>query len=161
MRWVTIIFYLIGIIIFSLLVGMIVARTGAANVQGGFQVDAQLVTVQLPPLLVWSSSIFALALVGMGIRQEMIASKVLVLLTKLSDLKMVVDKVKTMHDHPDDYGFGTRQTNELLKSTARVLAENANRAKDIHTAIENLVHVIKHDFEQRTGTTIPPRMPKI
>lgn len=65
-----------------------------------------------------------------------------------------------IHANPDDHGFGTGGTNELL----RTLIDNQNEIhidhmsanKSLRYTIRELSHYVRWDATQRTGKTPPP-----
>lgn len=125
------------------------------------------VVVQLPELVVWSASIFALTMVGMSIRQEMLSTKIVAVLETLAKIKSTGEAVLNMHEHADDYGFGTRQTNSLLKIAMQVQKDLQDESRTIQTRLEadahstrqslvQLVNLLRYDIEQRTGKKVPP-----
>jgi len=121
--------------------------------------DTYAVSELMISIMVWSSSVFALTIVGMSIRQEMIATKIIALMTSLSGVKETVDITKVMHDHPDDYGFGSAETNKLLKESAEIQKKNSEELRETRRSLKELVHVMRHDIELRTGRPVPPQLP--
>lgn len=64
----------------------------------------------------WALGILALSIVVMAARQELMNKRIV-------DTLKNSYKLKEMHMHPDDYGFGSRKTNELLSDISAILKE--------------------------------------
>ncbi len=113
-------------------------------------------------LLEWGAGTAAVALVAIAVRVEFVSNK----LTQMRDiqLKGIQDDVAEsleMHRHPDDYGFGTKETNRALESATGVLEEVAKTTRSNAWAVRDLIHYLKEDFEARTGAKLPPPAPEL
>lgn len=57
-----------------------------------------------------------------------------------------VTRLLDMHEHADDYGFGTERTNKLIEDNTK--------------AMNALVHYITWSIEHTTGQKPPPPLPR-
>jgi predicted SPOUT superfamily RNA methylase MTH1 len=118
-------------------------------------------------LLDWLLGVLTVALVAIGIRQEAMFSSLRKLRSEdLSRIASNVDRVRVMHEHPDDYGFGVRETNRLLKTIvqeqAQVLSSQSQSTAaqiEVTRALRDLVHYIVAEHEERTGKKMKPIPP--
>ncbi len=99
--------------------------------------------------LMWASGVCVLTLVGVAIRLENLASRV-------RNVQETVTDQKTMHEHADDYGFGTKETNEMLKGLLASTRSSAKESDKVYRALTAMIHYITYDIKQRTGQTPPP-----
>jgi hypothetical protein len=101
----------------------------------------------------------ALAMVGIGIRIVNLHTIVKEAMVRQDHMIDALDKLVTMHEHADDFGFGTKKTNnqlhELLKAIASAVAESRRTGESLH----RLIHYITFDIKQRTGKEPPPAPP--
>jgi methyl-accepting chemotaxis protein len=67
-----------------------------------------------------------------------------------------VDELKTMHEHSDDFGFGTKETNRRLSNVAEILEKVASMSERSARTVDQLVHYVQADYEARTGNKLPP-----
>lgn len=111
--------------------------------------STQVIIAELPSLWSWSAGIVALTIVALGIRQEMIANKV-------RNIEGIVTTMKIMHEHADDYGFGTKRTNNLIDEMQQATVKSTNAIRISSNSIDQLAHFIKVDIETRTGKKLPP-----
>jgi hypothetical protein len=101
----------------------------------------------------WLFGVLGIALAAMGVRQE----SMLRLVRGVEDrtLRQVMEKIeelRVMHEHPDDYNFGSRETNRLLKESIeqeRLSHAALTKCCDAMTkqtnAVNELVRVIRED----------------
>lgn len=70
-------------------------------------------------------------------------------------LLTISKKLLVMHEKPDDYGFGTGETNKTLADSHRELTTciNGNTA-----VVKELIHYMKWSHKDRTGKELPPPM---
>lgn len=115
--------------------------------------------IQPPPLWNWAVGIIALAIVAVGARMQTLASSIKMGLQRQTELIAGIAEIKTMHDHPDDYGFGTRQTNLKLERLLKALTEAAEENRRIGDQLYRLTHYLQFDIKSRTGKEPPPPPP--
>jgi hypothetical protein len=111
-----------------------------------------IVQVEMPQMLTWAAGLMALTLVAIALRIENIA-------TRMKDVSHNVYQLKSMHEHPDDHGFGTRATDEMLSGLVEACSSNCRQSEKVWRSIDRLAHYIAHDIESRTGRPPPPPPP--
>ena len=111
----------------------------------------------------WALGVIALTLVVLATRQEVVASKLKPiiylesLIATVSHIDKLVTELKNMHEHPDDYGFGTDDTNRMVRGTEAQLTEAARLLDKVGKLVGQLAVVFEMDYQDRTGKTIPHR----
>jgi hypothetical protein len=75
---------------------------------------------------------------------------------RMKSVQEDTQSVKTMHEHPDDYGFGSKETNKMLKGLMEACSTNCQEASRVWRSLDTLAYYIKYDVETRTGKKIPP-----
>lgn len=118
--------------------------------------NGTLTIVEFPDIVVWACGIAVLAIVGLVIRQEHALNKITYLRAQIEDAMRVITQIKTMHDHPDDFDFGTKRTNEILTQTLEVVAETSKQNAETSRILKELTHYLKADLESRGVKPIPP-----
>lgn len=95
----------------------------------------------------WAWGVIAIAVTVMMLRQEFIAHR-----SKLT--LNCVEEIKIMHEHPDDYGFGSKKTNELLEK----VVESGDSQRDMARSMREIVGYVKSGLEALTNRTLtqPP-----
>jgi hypothetical protein len=71
----------------------------------------------------------------------------------------MLDKIialETMHQHPDDFQFGTKATNEMVATLTSECRKTCQRNREVADSIDNLAALLRYDIKQRTGITPPP-----
>lgn len=111
-----------------------------------------VVEVQTPAILNAVAGLVAVTLAGLAVRIEQIGSRV-------KNVETVVSVIQTMHEHPDDSGFGTATTNRLLGELTTCCSSNCRQAENVWRSLDRVAHYIRHDFEERTGKKMPPPRP--
>jgi len=76
---------------------------------------------------------------GWGIKVNMILAS---LSRQNTDVSRKCDKLINMHENPDDYGFGTTRTNQIIEDNTR--------------AMTALTHYIQWLVKEQTGHDAPP-----
>jgi hypothetical protein len=99
--------------------------------------------------IAWAAGICVLTIIGIAIRLENLASRV-------KDVQQRVIDTKTMHEHADDYGFGTKETNEMLQGLLTSTRTSAKESDKVYRALTAMIHYITYDIKQRTGHSPPP-----
>lgn len=66
------------------------------------------------------------------------------LLRKNKDVSRQCDKLIHMHENPDDFGFGTKRTNQIIEDNTR--------------AMTALTHYIQWLIKDKSGHDAPPPM---
>lgn len=108
--------------------------------------------VHIPQMLSWAAGILALAVVGIAARIEAMA--------KIArDIQVKITDCKTMHEHPDDYGFGSKETNEMMRGLVIATEASSRESEKVFRALTTMIHYITYDIKQRTGKTPPPPTP--
>jgi hypothetical protein len=116
----------------------------------------QEVVVHIPPMLAWAFGVVAVALVGLLARVEQLHSHIIKGLSRQSELLESLRNLETMHEHPDDYKFGTSETNRMVLAIGNNCEQVCRRHSQVLIAIERLAQLIAYDIEQRTGHCPPP-----
>jgi hypothetical protein len=98
----------------------------------------------------------AIALVGLLARVEQLHAHIVKGLSRQSDLLDSLRNLETMHEHPDDYNFGTADTNKMVQQIGANCEQVCRRHTQVLIAIERLAQLIAYDIEQRTGKRPPP-----
>jgi len=101
----------------------------------------------------------ALALVGVGLRLQTMVNLAKDAVSKQQIHLRALRDLETMHEHADDYGFGTKATNEQLKGLIEAFRESVEENRRISDSLYRLVHYIKFDIKGRTGQEPPPPPP--
>ena len=114
------------------------------------------VIVHTTPMLNWAAGVIAIALVGLLARIEQLHSHIAKALDRQSKLLEKIDNLETMHEHPDDYDFGTSDTNKMVMAIGANCEAVCRRHSQVLHAIERLAQLISYDIEQRTGKRPPP-----
>lgn len=116
-------------------------------------------TIDTPALWGWGVAVIALVVVGIGIRIQRLVSMIQHGLDKQVNLLNGISELKTMHDHADDFGFGTRATNEHLEKLIEALSDYAKENRHISNGLRDLIHYTTFDIKARTGHDPPPPPP--
>ena len=105
---------------------------------------------ETPTIFIWAASVVVVSITGIGIRQHFS-------LSRMAKILAGVELLTEMHRHADDYGFGTRNTNELLQ--AAVAASTASEKASIATtrSLRELIHYMLHDMKSRNVNPPPPK----
>ncbi len=69
-----------------------------------------------------------------------------------------VSKMLAMHEHADDFGFGTEETNQLIMANREMVK---TMTADNRRGMKELVHYIKWFVEVQTGEKPPPYVENI
>ena len=130
-----------------------------------------IVQVQTPQILTWAFCVMALSLVGIAGTLVSLARRLSRIETGLEPIAQMAARVeviqtnsftvKTMHEHADDFGFGTKATNQMLAGLVDSCSKSCQQGERVWRAIEQLAHVMRHDVETRTGRKIPPPGPEV
>lgn len=115
--------------------------------------DSITAVCEIPAALSWGAGLIALTMVGFAIRMETMGARV-------RDIKSGVDRARVMHEHADDYGFGTVETNRLLRDLVVASANNARESERVCRVVRELTHFIIWEIKDRTGKTPPPPPPE-
>jgi hypothetical protein len=107
-------------------------------------------------MLSWAAGVMAVAIVGILARIEILHSGMAKALTRQSDVLDSLQRLETMHEHPDDYNFGTSDTNKMMIALGNNCEQVCKRHGQVLYAIERLASLIAYDIEQRTGKRPPP-----
>lgn len=126
---------------------------GGGNIVTG---NATLAMLEFPPFIYWAVGIMTLAVIVAGVRQEYTNSRLRKICDKLGDVTDTLTIVKTMQEHPEDYGFGTKRTNELLEENLRASTEAAKQSAETSRAIRALTHYIMEEMRTRGHNPLPP-----
>jgi hypothetical protein len=118
--------------------------------------DTVEVIVQTPPMLNWAAGVMAIMLVTLVARIEMLHSHIIKGLDRQTELLSTLRNLETMHEHPDDYNFGTQNTNRMVTTLMHNCQEVCNRHGRVLDAVERLTSVIAYEHEERTGKKLPP-----
>ncbi len=74
-------------------------------------------------------------------------------------LTVMVAELLKMHKSPDDHGFGTEATNELLRvqqtESVRMHSEHINSTKTLTHAMRELTHYIQVAYRNQNGKDAP------
>jgi hypothetical protein len=116
----------------------------------------QEVIVHIPPMLAWAAGVMAIALVGLLARVEQLHSHIVKGMSRQTELLDSLRNLETMHEHPDDYKFGTSETNKMVLAIGANCEQVCRRHSQVLLAIERLAQLIAYDIEQRTGKRPPP-----
>ena len=114
------------------------------------------VIVQTPPMLNWAAGVMAIMLVTLVARIEMLHTHFIRGLDRQTELLKSLKKLETMHEHPDDYDFGTSDTNALVLALKTNCDMVCRRHSLVLQGLERLTSLISYDIEQRTGKKLPP-----
>ncbi len=114
--------------------------------------DTITAVCEMSAALSWGAGIVALTLVGIVFRIEAMGARV-------REIKAGVESAHVMHEHADDYGFGTGQTNRLLREVLSATSSNSRSSEAVARSINELTHYLTWDIKQRTGETPPPPPP--
>ncbi len=71
----------------------------------------------------------------------------------LTDQSAKVNLLVEMHNHPDQYNFGSQSTNQLLRDNTSMIK---TLVKDNTAAMRALTHYIRWLGKEQTGKTPPP-----
>jgi hypothetical protein len=129
-------------------------------------VEPVTVIVQTPAIVNWAVGIMAVLLSGLVVRIENIASRVKeveadvapigAMASDVHQIKAAVYHVKAMHEHPDDYNFGNKETNAMVQRLMKCCSANCQESERVWRSIDKLSHTLAYDIEQRTGKKPPP-----
>jgi hypothetical protein len=75
---------------------------------------------------------------------------------RVTKMKRCVENIEVVHEHPDDYKFGTTDTNKLLSQMMECCKSNCRESSRVFTAVDRLAQLIAWDIEKRTGRKPPP-----
>jgi hypothetical protein len=114
------------------------------------------VMVHIPPMIEWGTGIIAVTLVALAARIEVLHSHMAKALDRQVDVLGTLKNLETMHEHPDDYKFGTSDTNKMVQQIGANCEQVCRRHNQVLIAIERLAQLIAYDIEQRTGKRPPP-----
>lgn len=120
--------------------------------------NAKMIIAQFPEFVLWCAGITTVIVIGMTIRQEHLHAKQSWIRKQNEDLKKMLSDMKEMLDHPDDYYFGTKKTNELLASTLAVTTESLEQNKETLRLLGGFLGWLRDDIRRR-GNTEPPPLP--
>ncbi len=118
-----------------------------------------IVHCELPQLVSWAGLTIALAIVGIGIRQQAIHKMASTALNKQTAHLDSLKDLRTMHEHADDFGFGTKATNERLDKLLTAITASTEESQRVSDSLYRLVHYITFDIKSRTGKAPPPPPP--
>jgi hypothetical protein len=118
--------------------------------------DPVHVVVDTPPMVNWAAGVIAIGLVALLARLEQLHAHMAKGLARQAELLESLRNLETMHEHPDDYKFGTSETNRVVLSIAANCEQVCRRHSQVLVAIERLAQLISYDIEQRTGHCPPP-----
>lgn len=114
-------------------------------------------------LVQWLFGVMGVALAAMGIRQESIFG--LMKTVQGKTLLQVIEKIeelRIMHEHPDDYGFGSKETNRLLRESIEqerisheALSECCAAMTKQTNAVNELVRVMRDDASNKSRFAPP------
>jgi hypothetical protein len=110
----------------------------------------------LPSIWNWGAGVAVVALFGIG--AQLTALHVL-FKHGLERQGQMLDKIialETMHQHPDDFQFGTKATNEMVATLTSECRKTCQRNREVADSIDNLAALLRYDIKQRTGITPPP-----
>jgi hypothetical protein len=107
-------------------------------------------------MLNWAAGVMAIMLVTLVARIEMLHSHIIKGLARQTELLSSIRNLETMHEHPDDYNFGTVATNKMVTALMKNCQEVCNRHGRVLDAVERLTSVIAYEHEERTGKKLPP-----
>ncbi len=99
--------------------------------------------------------------VGVFLALAIIAVRLEMLQSRLKDTKQMTRRLLEMHQHADDYGFGTVETNKLLRANSEAQTELLRAVTANTLAVGQLIHVFNFDYHERTGTRVPPKTPEV
>ena len=122
------------------------------------------------PETIGGAGIIGTVLAGLGLRFESGRKQIVRLVgevkEELVDLNKVVGEVQTMHKHPDDFGFGSVETDRKLQRVLIHLDEDTREQRELHElvkdstrAMRDLTQTIRQSLEA-TGHVLPPILPK-
>jgi hypothetical protein len=112
--------------------------------------------MHLPAIWNWGAGIVALTLVGMGIQLQTLHALFKHGLSRQADMIEKIIALETMHQHPDDFQFGTKDTNAMLNAMTKECRKTCQRNREVADSIDNLAALIRYDIKQRTGLNPPP-----
>jgi hypothetical protein len=115
------------------------------------------VAVDLPEIFKWGSGVAVLTLVAMGVRLQNMFTLVKTAIEKQAVVIKGLNDLKVMHEHPDDYDFGTGATNRTLAAMLAECQSTCAANRRVAESVENLAALIRYDIKQRTGKEPPPR----
>jgi hypothetical protein len=118
--------------------------------------DPVHVVVDTPPMVNWAAGVIAIGLVALLARLEQLHAHMSKGLARQVDLLEAMRNLETMHEHPDDYKFGTSETNRMVLAIGANCEQVCRRHSQVLVAIERLAQLISYDIEQRTGKCPPP-----
>ncbi len=101
--------------------------------------------------IVFSTGVLVLA-VTIVVRQE-------IMIRRAIHSSQVIDSIKVMHEHADDFDFGTKETNERLIELEKLNIKIFGEMKSSNNNMHALVHYVKFYIEKQTGEKPPPVPP--
>jgi hypothetical protein len=104
----------------------------------------------------WAAGVIAIGLVALLARLEQLHAHMAKGLARQAELLESLRNLETMHEHPDDYKFGTSETNRMVLAIGANCEQVCRRHSQVLVAIERLAQLISYDIEQRTGKCPPP-----
>jgi hypothetical protein len=64
-----------------------------------------------------------------------------------------------MHEHADDYGFGSKEVNLRLSELLKEISKSTGENRRVADSIQDLIHYITFDIKRRSGESPPPPPP--
>jgi hypothetical protein len=121
--------------------------------------EPSIIHDKLPQLVSWSAGIMAIAIVSIGWRLVALHTMLQKGLLRQDHMIEAMDKLVTMHEHADDFGFGTRNTNMQLKDLLAAISTAVAESRRTGDSLHKLIHYITFEIRERTGKTPPPPPP--
>lgn len=118
-----------------------------------------IVECQLPQIVHWASGAMALAVLAIGFAVQNIHSIGKQAIAAQRTTHDALETLHTMHQHPDDYGFGTKATNIHLTNLLVSIQESTEESRRVGDSLHDLIHYIMFDIKSRTGKAPPPPPP--
>jgi hypothetical protein len=101
----------------------------------------------------------AIAIVSIGWRLVALHGMLKIGLSRQDHMIESMDKLVTMHEHADDFGFGTRNTNNQLKALLTAISQAVEESRRTGESLHKLIHYITFEIRERTGKSPPPPPP--
>lgn len=122
--------------------------------------EPTIVQIETPAMLSWAAGIMAVSLVGvsgalitlskrMGDVRDMV-SGIPLMSSRTDDVKAHAIRSTTMHEHPGDYGFGTRESERMLRVLVDSTSKHIAETERVLQALTRLTDIIEKDIEFRT-----------
>ncbi len=99
------------------------------------------------------------AIAALALRQEFVARRSndihAQIQAKLGAIAMKVNRLVEMHDHADDFEFGTKTTNRHLREMESVNQKVLEHQSSIDQSLKEMVRLMRWDIKRRGGDPPP------